>query len=63
MKVKVDQEKCIGCGACIGIADEVFQFDDDGLSYAVDEEVSDSNESLAEMAAQACPTEAIEIEK
>ena len=27
--VFVDKEKCIGCGACVGIADQIFEFGDD----------------------------------
>ena len=30
MKVRVDEEKCIGCGLCLGLADAVFAFNDDG---------------------------------
>ena len=26
MKVRVDEEKCIGCGLCLGLADAVFAF-------------------------------------
>ncbi len=29
MKFKVDQELCIGCGACEGVCPEVFELDDD----------------------------------
>ena len=31
-KVKVDQEKCIGCGACTAIASEVFSFDEERVA-------------------------------
>ena len=32
MKLNVDQEKCIGCGACVAIAPENFDFDEDMLA-------------------------------
>ena len=35
MKVKVEQEKCIGCGACPSLVPEVFDFNDDGLAHAI----------------------------
>lgn len=28
MKIKVDQNLCIGCGLCCGICDEVFRMND-----------------------------------
>lgn len=62
MKVKVNQDKCIGCGACMSVADDLFQFDDDGFSYAVKEEVAEKDEEKVKTAAQVCPTEAIEVE-
>lgn len=34
--VKVDKEKCIGCGACVGLVDEVFEFGDDDLAQVKD---------------------------
>lgn len=29
-KLVVDQDKCIGCGACVALAPEVFELRDDG---------------------------------
>jgi len=56
-KVIVDDSKCIGCGACIGIAPDSFDFNDDGLSQIVDSKVTDDVRS----AVDACPVEAISI--
>jgi ferredoxin len=28
--VKVDKKKCIGCGLCVSICEEVFKLDNDG---------------------------------
>lgn len=38
MKVKVNKDACIGCGACAAICDTVFELDDEGLSVAKKEE-------------------------
>lgn len=57
MKVSVDQEKCIGCGACVAISPDNFDFNENGLSYAKSEEVTEKTMSAKE----ACPVYAISI--
>lgn len=59
MKVKVNEEACIGCGACAAICDEVFEINDEGISEVVVDEVSDSNKDSAKEAIESCPTGAI----
>ena len=55
--VKVNQEKCIGCGACVAIDPENFDFNDDGISTVIKEEASEQ----AKEAEEACPVCAIDI--
>ena len=55
--VKVDETKCIGCGACVSIAPENFDFNDSGLSVVKKDEVTDS----VKEAKDACPVGAIEV--
>ena len=43
MKVKVNKEACIGCGACAAICDAVFEIDDEGLSIAKVEDVKEED--------------------
>lgn len=62
MKVKVNQDACIGCGACAAICDEVFEINDEGLSEAKVEEVSEDQAQAVRDAADSCPTGAIETE-
>lgn len=63
MKVKVNKEKCIGCGMCVGINSEVFDFDvNDGLAKADNEKITDENKDLVEDAVNSCPVGAIEKE-
>ena len=59
MKVKVLQDKCIGCGACVAIAGENFDFDENGLSTVINGEVTEKTIEAKE----ACPVYAIEIEE
>ena len=32
MKVKINKDKCLGCGACLVIASQVFEIGQDGKS-------------------------------
>ena len=63
MKLKVNKEKCIGCGQCVSMTDQkVFDFDDDNLAKVVESPISSENEEAANNAMESCPTGAIEEE-
>lgn len=62
MKVKVNQETCIGCGMCIDMCPEVFEYNDAGLSSPKSEDMEDSMKDAIVDAQQACPVDAIEVE-
>jgi len=62
MKVYVDQDLCIGCGACIDTAPELFDYNDEGLAQAIVDTVPADQEELAQEAIDSCPTEAIKEE-
>ena len=63
MKVKVDQNKCIGCGNCVALSEsQIFDFNDDGLAQSIVEEVPSEMEEVAKEAIAECPTEAISEE-
>lgn len=55
--IKVDENTCIGCGACVAISPENFDFSDAGLSKVISEEITDTTHE----AASACPVSAIEV--
>ncbi len=57
-KLTVDQEKCIGCGACVAIAPKNFDFNEEGYSTVIGEEITDETKEAEE----ACPVFAIDIE-
>ena len=63
MKVKVNQDSCIGCGACAAICDNVFEINDDGLSQEKVQEVTDKDSQDVRDAADSCPTGAVEVEE
>jgi len=56
---KVNKDKCIGCGACVGTCNEVFDFDDDGLATVKAQPTEENTEKSIE-ALEGCPTNAIE---
>ena len=56
-KLFVNKEACIGCGACIAIDPEHFDFDDDGLSNVISNENVESDDT--KNAISSCPTDAI----
>lgn len=57
-KIKVSEERCIGCGACVAIDPEHFEFNDEGKSTPITNENLES-ENLVN-AIESCPTSAIE---
>ncbi len=59
-KINVNQEACIGCGACVAIDPEHFEFNDEGLSHPIKQENLDATELHS--AIDSCPTGAISIE-
>ncbi len=62
MQVKVNKEKCIGCGQCVSLCEEVFDFDDDNLAKVITNPVPEDKLEDAETALESCPTGAIEEE-
>ena len=64
MKFKVDENKCIGCGACQALCEEVFEITDDGFAVASEEKINDEDvKERATSAMESCPTNAIELEE
>lgn len=63
MKLIVDQNLCIACGACISICPDVFDWNDDGKSDAIKGEIEEDLEDDAMEALESCPTEAIKEEE
>ena len=60
-KLTVNKDACIGCGLCLGLADAVFAFNDDG-KVSVVADVTADDEDAVQSAAASCPVEAIEVE-
>jgi len=66
----VAKEECIACGACVAIAPEIFDFDDEGYAQNIlsnDENtgtvaISKTLESDLMDAVEGCPTEAVKVQ-
>ena len=64
MKVILNRDACIGCGACAAICEDVFTNDDDGISVLKKENVTTEEEiKVVEDAVDCCPTGAIALEE
>jgi ferredoxin len=57
-KVTVDQEHCIGCGACANLCSKVFNLNDEGKSTVLDDSGAGCD---VEVAANSCPVGAIKV--
>jgi len=69
-KIKLEREKCIGCGSCQAICPSYFELLEDGKSHIKGSTEENHIETLetdklecAESASEACPTQCISIEK
>ena len=60
--MKVDKEKCIGCGICQSICPEVFEMKE-GKSQIKEGADLEKNKECVEEAIQTCPVVAIEKDK
>jgi ferredoxin len=62
MRVKIDKDLCIGCEACIEICPEVMEMQDDLAFPKIEDDIPEDLEDAVREAAEACPSQAIEIE-
>ncbi|MGF6947579.1 ferredoxin [Neobacillus sp. B4I6] len=63
----VDKETCIACGACGSSAPDIFDYDNEGISYVI----LDNNQGTTEISAslcndlddavEGCPTDSIKV--
>jgi len=59
MNIKIDQEKCIGCGYCVSVAPEVFRLNEENKSEVIAEADLSQFEDKIKESAQGCPVQAI----
>jgi Ferredoxin len=59
MKLKVNEDACIGCGACAAICPDVYSMNDEGIAYVTTSNIDDNLIEDAIDAKDGCPTAAI----
>jgi len=55
--VTVNQETCIGCGACAAVCEEVFEMKDDAKAHV--KSGADTSKPCVKEAIESCPVDAI----
>ncbi|MBG0770178.1 MAG: ferredoxin [Anaerolineaceae bacterium] len=63
MKVIVDQDLCLGCGICEGLAPEVFSLANEPFAEVLVDPVPAEYEEAVRQSMEECPEEAISIEE
>lgn len=61
MKANVEQDGCISCGVCVNMCPEVFSFNENDISVAIEGEIPDDAVETAKEAADSCPVSVISI--
>ena len=59
MKLKVDENLCIGCGACEAVCPKCFRVNDEGVAEVIVKEIPKELEEKAIDAKEGCPAQAI----
>ena len=55
MKIKIDKDKCIGCGLCASICEQVFEMGKDGKAFVK----AQKDIPCVKEAIESCPVSAI----
>ncbi len=62
MKVRVDEDACVGDGTCVEVCPEIFEMHGD-VAITKMEEIPEELEDSCKEAADSCPVEAISVEE
>ncbi len=62
MKIKIDQEECIGCGSCQVICPDFFELNEENKAE-VKKTDPGINDDCVEEAVDICPVDVIKVEK
>ena len=59
MKLKVDENLCIGCGACEAVCGKCFRINDEGVAEVTVKVIPEEEKESAIDAKEGCPAQAI----
>ncbi len=62
VRITIDKENCIGCGACVATAPEVFEMNDEGKAEVLKIELTDEEIEKTKEAVSVCPVNVIDVE-
>ncbi|MAF20417.1 MAG: ferredoxin [Parcubacteria group bacterium] len=62
MKIKIDQEACIGCGSCQAICPDFFEMNEENKAE-VKKTDSGANDDCVQEAVEICPVDVIKVDK
>lgn len=63
MKAFVNQDGCISCGFCIDACPEVFSYNENDLSQAIEGDIPKDSLDKAEEARDGCPVSVIDLKE
>jgi len=65
MKIKINQEECIGCGSCSTVCPDVFDLNDENKAIIKDtgSDQGESDNECVKEAVDVCPVDVIKIEE
>lgn len=62
-KIIIDQETCIGCGACTAVSSDLFEISETGKAQPKKtEDLTEEETSQAKEGLEVCPVQAIKVE-
>ena len=62
MAIKIDKEKCIGCGSCEAMCPDVFELGEDGKAFVKSGFDLEQNKPCIKESINVCPVQAISQE-
>ncbi|MDD5650883.1 MAG: ferredoxin [Candidatus Nanoarchaeia archaeon] len=60
-KIKIDEKKCIGCGACASVCSEIFELKEKNNEYKATLKKKESDLPCVKEAAEVCPVQCIHL--
>jgi ferredoxin len=61
MKISVDYTRCAGHGVCEGLAEDIFEVREDGVTHLLQDSPDEDRRDVVEQAVETCPTQALSI--